>query len=298
MNSHPVTLGDRPCAFHQVDGKTTGAHVRGVSPQLSAAIAAAHAQQWTHALDLVARAATEGDAEAGAQLATLAGEPGANDWERLRAAIDPTLLVAAPQAERLSDGATIGASRGFATPAMCAWMMRRAQSRLEPSMVNDSATGQMRQHPMRTAYTCAFGPPDRDLVIAVLQARAAALTNVPVAMHEAPNVISYEPGQQFGLHVDFVDPKNPMFRRELEVLGQRVTTVVTYLNEDFDDAPTHFPALKLNVRGGVGDAIVWSNVISDGSPDVHTVHAGMPPTRGRKWVLSQWLRNKPQPYNL
>ena len=98
--------------------------------------------------------------------------------------------------------------------------------------------------------------------------------------------------------VDFVDPANPRFAQELAEQGQRTTTVVTYLNEDFDDAPTHFPLLKLNVRGGTGDAIAWSNVRPDGSPDTNTVHAGMPPTRGRKWILSQWLRNKPQAYNL
>jgi prolyl 4-hydroxylase len=180
---------------------------------------------------------------------------------------------------------------------MCAWLIARAQDRLEPSMVNDAQTGEMRQHPMRTAHTFAFGPDNRDLVVAVLQARAASVTRVPTVNHEAPNIISYEPGQQFGLHVDYIDPQNPLFARELAVLGQRVVTVVTYLNEDFDDAPTQFPALKLNVRGAAGDAIIWSNVRPDGSPDQRTLHAGMPPTRGRKWVLSQWLRNRRQPYN-
>jgi prolyl 4-hydroxylase len=268
-----------------------------VSADLTAAIAAAHAQRWEEALDLAARAATAGDLAALAQLATLAGDRDASDAKSLRAAIDHVALITPPPLERLSNDAGIAASRGFATPEMCHWMMERAQSRLEPSMVNDASTGQMRQHPMRTAYTCAFGPPDRDLVLAALQARAANLTGVPVVMHEAPNVISYEPGQQFGLHVDFVDPNNTLFARELEVLGQRTATVVTYLNDDFDDAPTHFPALKLNVRGGIGDAIAWSNVRPDGTPDTNTVHAGMPPTRGRKWVLSQWLRNRPQPFN-
>ena len=266
--------------------------------ELSAAIEAAHAQRWAEALDLAERAAAAGNAAATAQLATLAGAPDETDAAKLRAAIDPVALVTPPPLERLSNDAGIACSRGFATPEMCAWMITRAQSRLEPSMVNDASTGEMRQHPMRTAYTCAFGPPDRDLVLAALQARAANLTRVPVVMHEAPNVISYEPGQQFGMHVDFIDPQNPHFGRELEVLGQRATTIVTYLNDDFDDAPTHFPLLKLNVRGGIGDAIAWSNVRPDGTPDTNTVHAGMPPTRGRKWVLSQWLRNKPLPYNL
>lgn len=270
---------------------------RPVSTDLIAAIAAAHAQRWDEALDLAARAASAGDAAALAQLAILAGDGATTDPGRLRQAIDPNALITPSPLERISNGAAIAVSRGFATPAVCAWMVERARSHLQPSMVNDSASGQLRQHPMRTAHNCAFGPPDRDLIVALLQARAAKLTGIPVVMHEAPNVISYEPGQQFGLHVDYVDPQNPLFQRELKALGQRTTTVVTYLNDDFDDAPTHFPALKLNVRGGTGDAIAWSNVLPDGSPDINTVHAGLPPTRGRKWLLSQWLRNRPQPFN-
>jgi prolyl 4-hydroxylase len=227
----------------------------------------------------------------------LAGKPDCNEWKQLRDAIDLDTLLAPPGLERVSEGASIGVSRGFATPAMCAWLIARAKDRLEPSMVNVAETGEMRQHPMRTAYTCAFGPDNRDLVIAVLQARAASIARAPIANHEAPNIISYEPGQQFGLHVDYIDPQNPRFARELAMLGQRIVTLVTYLNEDFDEAPTQFPALKLNVRGATGDAVIWSNVRPDGSPDQSTVHAGMPPTRGRKWVLSQWIRNRPQPYN-
>lgn len=268
-----------------------------MSADLTAAIAAAYGQRWSEALLLAARAAESGDADAIAQLGVLAGEPETKDWKRLRDAIDLNALLTPPDVERVSDGAAIGVSRGFATPAMCTWLTARARNRLEPSMVNDAQTGQMRQHPMRTAYTCAFGPDNRDLVIAVLQSRAASVSRVPVVNHEAPNIISYEPGQQFGLHVDYIDPQNPLFARELAILGQRIVTIVTYLNEDFDDAPTQFPALKLNVRGATGDAVIWSNVRPDGSPDLTTVHAGMPPTRGRKWVLSQWLRNRPQPYN-
>lgn len=268
-----------------------------MSPDLAAAITAAYAQRWEEALDRAARASAAGDQVATVQLAVLAGDVENSDWRKLRAAIDLAALLAPSPLERVTNEAAVAISRGFATPAMCAWMIARAKTRLQPSMVNDSTTGQMRQHPMRTAHTSAFGPPDRDLIIAVLQTRAAKLTGLPIVQHEAPNVISYEPGQQFGLHVDYVDPQNPNFARELSVLGQRIVTVVTYLNDEFEDAPTQFPQLKLNIRGDVGDAIAWSNVRPDGQPDPTTVHAGLPPTSGRKWVLSQWLRNKPQPYN-
>jgi hypothetical protein len=30
-------------------------------------------------------------------------------------------------------------------------------------------------------------------------------------------------------------------------------------------------------------------------PDPLTLHAGLPPTRGHKWVLSQWVRDRVQP---
>lgn len=264
---------------------------------LKAAIAAAYAQRWEQALDLLTRAAEAGDNDAGAQLGVLAGMPGSTEWRLLRASIDATQIVTPRSLDRLSDRAMIGVSRGYATPAMCAWLIQRAKDRLEPSLVNDAATGELRVHPMRTALNCAFGPPDRDMIIAVMQARAAKLANMPLNQHEAPNVISYEPGQQFALHIDAVDTSAPGFERELQILGQRTITIVTYLNDDFDDAPTHFPALNIKFRGKTGDAIAWSNVGPNGEPDRNTVHAGEPPTRGRKWVLSQWLRNRPQPYN-
>jgi hypothetical protein len=40
--------------------------------------------------------------------------------------------------------------------------------------------------------------------------------------------------------------------------------------------------------------VVFSNVNPDGTPDLNTLHAGMPPESGRKWVLSQWIRERPQ----
>ncbi|WP_395647439.1 prolyl hydroxylase family protein [Terricaulis sp.] len=263
---------------------------------MKAAITAAYAQRWDEALDLAQWAAEAGDADAGAQLGVLAGMPGLTEWALLRASIDVQQLVTPRSLDRLSNRALIGVSRGYATPSMCAWLIQRAKDRLEPSLVNDAATGELRVHPMRTALNCAFDPDHRDLIVAVLQARAAKLANMDVRQHEVPNVISYEPGQQFGLHVDYIDPATPGFERELQILGQRTITIVTYLNDDFDGAPTHFPALNIDFRGKTGDAIAWSNVLPNGQADRNTVHAGMPPTRGRKWVLSQWLRDRAQPF--
>lgn len=233
-------------------------------------------QSWSDALALLRQAAEEGEADAERQLALVTHAP-------------ITQLIEAPEADLLTDRAQIGACRGFAPPGFSEWLIDRAKDRLVPASMYQAEGAQA----VRTARDFAFGPQQRDLVLAIIQERAAHLTQVPVEFHEPPNVISYEPGQEFSLHTDFLDPRAPEYHDDLQRKGQRIATIVTYLNEDFDGAETWFPDAGVKFRGNTGDAVVFSNVRPDGMPDFNTKHAGLPPIRGRKWVLSQWMRNKP-----
>lgn len=236
-------------------------------------------KSWSEALDLLARAAEAGEPEAERELALVTQAPIAQ-------------LLEAPEADLLSTIAQIGACAGFAPPGFSEWLIDRAADRLVEASVN--APGDARA--VRTARDAAFGPRNRDLVLAIMQERAASLTGVAIEFHEPPNVISYEPGQEFSLHTDFIDPRPEQFQAELRQLGQRTATIVTYLNEDFEGAETVFPDAGVQYRGKTGEAIVFSNVLRDGSPDYNTRHAGLPPSSGRKWVLSQWIRSRPFPY--
>lgn len=237
------------------------------------------AQDWDEALRLLESAARAGEDNADRQLQLVTQAP-----------LESMLTPPAPQ--RLSPRARVAVARGFAPPGFSQWLIDRAKDRLEAAVAND-AGGQA----VRTAETCAFGPQKRDIVLAMLQERAARLLGVPVACHEPPNAISYQPGQEYRQHADFIEPSVPQFQPELQLLGQRVATVVTYLNDDFDGAETVFPDLDVKFRGAPGDAIYFANVLTDGSPDYLTSHAALPPERGRKWVLSQWIRAKPFPYS-
>ena len=81
----------------------------------------------------------------------------------------------------------------------------------------------------------------------------------------------------------------------MRVRGQRVKTCLVYLNSGYDDGETEFPKLGIQFRGAGGEALVFDNVDAAGSGDMDTLHAGQPVTHGEKWLLSQWIRNKPQP---
>ena len=236
-------------------------------------------QSWDEAFALLARAAAAGEAGAERQLQLVTSAP-----------IEQLLTI--PHVERLSAIAPIGTCRGFAPVGFSEWLIDHAADRLVPSAVNNKGVEQL----SRTSHDAPFAPEHRDVVLAIIQQRAARLVGVPVQYHEAPHIITYEPGQEFGLHADFIDPLVPEYERELRILGQRTATVVTYLNEDFEGAETVFPQAQVSFRGNTGDAIVWSNVRRDGSPDRNTLHAGLSPTRGRKWVLSQWIRSNPFPH--
>lgn len=260
---------------------------------------------WEVALDLLLLSAEMGERSARRQLAILAdrGEERVRSgeassvalWRNVRAEIDVETLLSPPPIRWISDSPRIGVIKGLSSPPMARWLIRTSEGMLAPSQINDASLGEVRTHAMRTAMSASLTVLHRDLVSVAVQARVGRATGLPIAQHEPPNVISYLPGQQFEEHVDFFEPLSPHFRAELEVFGQRVATCVTYLNEDFEGAETYFPQAGLCLRGGIGDCIVFLNVLPDGQPDRRTLHAGLPPRRGRKWILSQWLRNKPQP---
>jgi prolyl 4-hydroxylase len=236
-------------------------------------------KSWEDALSLIRHAADAGEPEAEQELALVTQAPLAE-------------LLQSPDADLLTDRAQIGACEGFAPPGFAEWLIDRAKDQL----VSASMYKAENSEGIRTAQDFAFGPQRRDLVIAIMQERAAHLTRVPVEFHEPPNIISYEPGQEFSTHTDFLDPRAPEYQADLQNNGQRIATVVTYLNEEFEGAETWFPEVQVKYRGKTGDAVVFSNVLPDGSPDFNTVHAGLPPTSGRKWILSQWMRTKPFRY--
>lgn len=270
-----------------------------------AAVGVGRPANWEEALDLLLQGAELGDRSARRQLALIAGHVGdrfaSGDtsspalWRKVRAAIDIEAVLTPPPIHQICPSPLIGVMQNYAPPAYAAWLIRAAVELLEPSQVYDSATGEVRDDTVRTAFTAAFTVLHRDVVIAVMQERAARATGLAVAQHEPPNVISYLPGQKFDEHFDFLDPASPHFRDELAVLGQRVVTCVTYLNDDFEGAETYFPELKLKFRGNLGDCLLFFNVHPNREPDRRTLHAGLPPTSGRKLILSQWLRERAQP---
>ena len=77
----------------------------------------------------------------------------------------------------------------------------------------------------------------------------------------------------------------------MKAKGQRLATLLLYLNDDYEAGRNRFSeVLEFRHKGRKGDAILFHNVLDSGVPDPRTLHAGLAPTRGEKWLFSQWLR--------
>jgi hypothetical protein len=256
------------------------------------AIGAGRRRDWGRALRQLEAAADCGSADASAQLRLLAGG-NEDDGRRPSERIDMARLLRAPDRIALSETPRMRVFEGFATPAECHWLIDRLGPRLGPAMVWDEGSGRGKVDPSRTSSAVELRLPEMDVAAAVLRARIAEATMLPETIFEVPQVMRYSVGQEFVPHHDFLDPEQPGPASDIARRGQRIGTFLIYLNDDYEGGQTEFPKAGLSFRGRTGDALFFTNVTRDGRADPLTLHAGRPPTRGEKWVFSQWIRDRP-----
>jgi prolyl 4-hydroxylase len=187
------------------------------------------------------------------------------------------------------------AVKSFLPSSFCAHLRERAIDQLRPAKVYDVGMHQLKPDPMRTNATAAFAFIDSDLIMQLVRQRISRVANVAIESLEPPEVLRYRPGEQYKPHIDFFHKSIPHFAEHIRRRGQRIKTALIYLNSNYCCGETFFPKLDIRFRGEEGELMLFSNVRSDGEGDMNTVHAGLPPEQGEKWIFSQWIREKPQP---
>ncbi|HWE45172.1 MAG TPA: 2OG-Fe(II) oxygenase [Caulobacteraceae bacterium] len=288
-------LPDRAAEMLALAARNGGAEAN----ELTAAMRAAGRflpQDWSAAFDALQRAAEAGEPRARDQLRILAGGDHDTSPAALRARIRVEGLLSVPRPRALSTTARIAAYDNFLPPARCDWLIERARGRIRPARVYDETSGGGVESRTRSNGSTEFHLIESDVIMAVTRARISRATGIATANCEELAILHYEPGQEFARHVDFLDPDNPAHAKVIAERGQRVATFLIYLSDDFDGGETEFPHLGLRFKGRKGDAILFWNTDAAGRPDRMTLHAGLAPTRGRKWLLSQFLRDRAWPY--
>ena len=245
-------------------------------------------QSWADALEALANAAglKHAPATRQRQLLGVLGISGAADVEPWLARFDTRLLHEQPR---------FAAHAGFLPLVICNYVIEHAKPRLQRAQVFDAVGGTLKVDPMRTNTNAAYSVIDTDVVLQLARARIARAAGVAFNALEPMEVLHYSGGELYKPHIDFFHSSRAGYAEEMHLRGQRVKTCLVYLNSGYAGGETEFPKLGIKFRGDVGEALVFDNTGAEGAGDMNTVHTGLAVTRGEKWLLSQWIREKRQP---
>lgn len=174
----------------------------------------------------------------------------------------------------------------------CDALITLARDRLQRSPVVNPDTGDENLIDARTSMGAMFQVGEHALIQRI-EARIAAITGLPVEHGEGLQILNYKPGGEYQPHFDFFNPKRVGEARQLRVGGQRVATLVIYLNSPPAGGATAFPKLGLEVAPVKGNAVLFRYKQADGTLDERTLHAGLPVESGEKWIATKWLRELP-----
>jgi prolyl 4-hydroxylase len=173
----------------------------------------------------------------------------------------------------------------------CGQMIDASRRRLHRSTVVNAATGAYDVHADRTSNGTHFELGENSLVARIEQ-RISELTGCPVENGEPLQVLHYTTGAEYKPHYDYFDPAQPGGGRVMSTGGQRIATLIMYLNDVEAGGSTVFPALGLDVLPRRGAAVYFAYTSASGETDSRTLHGGSPVLAGEKWIATKWLRQR------
>lgn len=171
----------------------------------------------------------------------------------------------------------------------CRTLIEMARPRLAPSTLVDLATGRDVVSDRRTSSGMFFRLEENSFV-ARIDRRLSLLMNLPLENGEGLQVLHYPPGAGSEPHCDYLQPTNAANRESLQRSGQRVSTLVTYLNDVPRGGQTVFPVLGWAVSPLRGNAVYFEYGDDQGRVDARSLHASAPAAGSEKWVVTKWMR--------
>lgn len=169
--------------------------------------------------------------------------------------------------------------------AECDELIKISRDRLIPSQVVDSVTGEIKTATGRTSSGTYYQINETPLIGRIEQ-RIAELTDFSIENGEGLQVLHYRVAEEYKPHFDYF-PENKI---QESTGGQRIGTVLMYLNDVPAGGETIFPKAGVSVIPKKGAAVYFHYGNSEGQVDRMSLHSSIPVVEGEKWVATKWLR--------
>ena len=171
----------------------------------------------------------------------------------------------------------------------CDALIAAAAPRMARSLTVATQTGGEEVNDDRTSDGMFFQRGESALIQRI-EARIARLLNWPVENGEGLQVLHYRPGAEYKPHHDYFDPAEPGTAALVKRGGQRVGTLIIYLNTPEKGGGTTFPDVRVEVAPQRGNAVFFS--YDRPHPSTCSLHGGAPVIAGDKWIATKWLRER------
>ena len=179
----------------------------------------------------------------------------------------------------------------FLTADECSELIEYARGRISRATVVNSVDGGDLVDERRTSELVMLRLAETPLIDRI-DKRIEALTGIPVPHGEGLQVMRYGVGAEYQAHYDYFDFASPGEAMHLK-FGQRVATLVMYLNNVEGGGQTTFPNGDIEVVPQTGNAVYFAYTDREGRSDTMSFHGGAPVTAGEKWIATKWMRERP-----
>jgi prolyl 4-hydroxylase len=177
------------------------------------------------------------------------------------------------------------------TKEECEQLIELSKTKLARSTTVDDITGKAELHEHRTSSGTFFHLRENEF-IAKLDDRVAALMQMPVTNGEGLQILNYQIGGEYKPHYDYFPPELPGSATHIAMGGQRIATLIIYLNSVPEGGETIFPNINLSVVPVQGSGVYFSYSNSRSQVDPLTYHGGNPVLKGEKWITTKWMRQR------
>jgi prolyl 4-hydroxylase len=175
--------------------------------------------------------------------------------------------------------------------AECDTLIALSKAKIQDSTVVDPTTGQYVKHPERISRGTHLAHQSSEVVIEI-ESRITQLLGFTLNQQEAIQILHYQVGGEYRPHYDFFPPADTGSQPAIAQAGQRLATLIMYLNTPAQGGSTDLPNIGLSVTAKKGSAVYFENIDQNGLPDHNTLHAGAPVQAGEKWIATKWFRER------
>jgi len=188
---------------------------------------------------------------------------------------------------------TIVVEDNVLSPDLCEHIINLAENKgLGDNLINRK--GKYIQDKARTSKGAFFDYGDNNVLDGVIEALSDMCGLSPTRL-EPVTIQRYQSGQEYKPHYDAFLP-NEMGEMpkssKIEEGGNRCVTMIAYLNDVRDGGGTVFPVAGLAIQAVQGRVLMFGNLDENKVPHPASLHMGLPPENGDKWIITFWFREK------